>query len=214
MKNRYTPEDIIAAVKSLDTRAARLEPEQITNVINDGYAEFCTVVQAFSNEEVVDLQPFYGTGESQITLDIEEDVSEIYDLYVTIEGQDKEVFDHGIKKIRDKRIIYRDNRYNGRVHLDFDLLQKFGLLQKPADNAVIKYYYVPRSDTAQVYMDAQTWLAFKSALGVALFDTLHDVERNGQKRAELLRRARAILPSMPEDAVDPSYGHIFTGMEH
>jgi len=124
MKNRYTPEDIIDAVKSLDTRAARLESDQITNVINDGYAELCTIIQAFSNEEVVDLQPFYDTGEQQVTLDIEEDVSEIYDLYLTIENKSKTSFDHGIRKIRDENIIYKDNRYNGRVHLDFDLLQE------------------------------------------------------------------------------------------
>jgi hypothetical protein len=208
MKNQYAPEDIIDTVKSLDTRATRLEPEQITNIINDGYTELCTIVQAFSNEEVVDLHPFYDNDERQVTLDIEEDVSEIYDLYLTIENQDKFSFDQGIKKIRDQKVIYRDNRYNGRVHLDFDLLKE------RADNAVLKYYYVPRSDTIQVYMDAQTWLAFKSALGVALYDTLHDVERNGQKRAEMLRRARAILPSMPEDATDPAYGHIFTGLGH
>ena len=208
MKNQYAPEDIIDTVKSLDTRATRLEPEQITSIINDGYTELCTVIQAFSNEEVVDLRPFYDNDEKQVTLDIEEDVSEIYDLYLTVENQDKFSFDQGIKKIRDKRVIYRDNRYNGRVHLDFDLLKE------KVDNAVLKYYYVPRSDAVQVYMDAQTWLAFKSALGVALYDTLHDVERNGQKRAEMLRRAKAILPSMPEDATDPSYGHIFTGLEH
>ena len=82
------------------------------------------------------------------------------------------------------------------------------------DNAVIKYYFTPTSSTEIVYMDAQTWLAFKSALGVALYDTLHDVERNGQKRAEVTRRAKAIIPDLPEDANDPSYGHIFTGLDH
>ena len=127
---------------------------------------------------------------------------------MTIEDQDKYEFDYGIKKIRDNKIIYRDNRYNGRVHIDFDLLTQ------TVDNAVLKYYYVPTHSNKTVYMDAQTWLAFKSALGVALYDTLHDVERNGQKRAEMVRRARSILPSMPEDATDPAYGHIFTGLEH
>ena len=135
-------------------------------------------------------------------------MTEIYDLYLTIEDLDKNTYDYGIRKIRDAKIIYRDNRYNGRVHIDFTTLTEI------VNNAVIKYYYVPTNTSDTVYMDAQTWLAFKSALGVALYDTLHDVERNGQKRAEMARRAKAILPTMPEDATAPAYGHIFHGLEY
>ncbi len=208
MKKAYTPDMILDVVKLLDTRADRLTDTQLNLIIDDGYTELCTIIQAFSNEEIVNLDPFYDGGEEKVTLDIEEDVNEIYDLYLSIESADPETYDYGIQKIRDKRIIYKDNRYNGRVHIDFQLMTN------RADNAVLKYYYTPTSTSETVYMDAQTWLAFKSSLGVALYDTLHDVERNGQKRAEMTRRARAILPSMPEDATDPSYGHIFTGLTH
>ncbi len=208
MKKAYSPEVVTAATINLDIRAKKLTTAELNTVIDDAYTELCTIVQAFSNEEVVPLQSFYDTAEEKVMLDVEEDVSEIYDLYTTVEGQDKYDYDYGIKKIRDKQIIYKDNRYNGRVHIEFDLAKE------AMDNAVIKYYYIPTHTTNIVYMDAQTWLAFKSALGVALYDTLHDVERNGQKRAEMTRRAKAILPSIPEDATDPSYGHIFTGLTH
>lgn len=208
MKKVYTPEMLISAVKGLDTRAQKLSDEKIATVIDDGYTELCTIIQAFSNEEIVNLDPFYETEETLITLDVEEDVSDIYDLYLTVENQDKDLYDYGIKKIRDDKIIYKDNRYNGRVHIDLDTLTE------TVNSAVIKYYYVPVNTTSNVYMDAQTWLALKSAIGVALYDTLHDVERNGQKRAEMTRRARAVMPSLPEDATDPSYGHIFHGMEY
>ena len=208
MKKAYTPELVIAAVKTLDIRAQKLTATQIDLIIDDGYTELVTVIQAFSNEEIVDLAPYYDSSETKIELDIHEDVNEIYDLYLTIENKDKNEYDYGIKKIRDHKVIYKDNRYNGRVHIDFETLTEV------TDNAVIKYYYTPTSTTDTVYMDAQTWLAFKSALGVALYDTLHDVERNGQKRAEMNRRAKAILPTLPEDANDPSYGHIFTGLAH
>ncbi len=208
MKKAYVPDMLIDAVKNLDVRAQKLSDTQINLIIDDGYTELCSIIQAFSNEEIVSLQIFYDEGEEKVTLDVEEDVNEIYDLYLTIENQDKAEYDYGIKKIRDKRVIYKDNRYNGRVHLDFELLTEV------VDNAVIKYYYTPTSSTETVYMDAQTWLALKSALGVALYDTLHDVERNGQKRAEATRRARAILPELPEDATDPSFGHIFNGLLH
>ena len=208
MKVAYSPEKVLEAVKSLDTRAAKLPDDKLNNIIDDGYTELCAVIQAFSNEDVISLEPFYTAGETKITLDIEEDVTEIYDLYLTKEDEDKNVYDYGIKKNRDHRVIYKDNRYNGRVHVDLDILTTL------MDNIVIKYYYVPTHTSKIVYMDAQTWLAFKSALGVALYDHLHDVERNGQKRAETIRRARAIIPELPEDANDPSYGRIFTGLAH
>ena len=208
MKKAYTPDMIVAAVKNLDKRTLTLSDTAINSIIDDGYAELCTIVQAFSNEEIVSLDPFYETGEQLVTLDVEEDVSEIYDLYLTIEGKDKDIYNYGIEKIRDPKIIYRDNRYNGRVHIDFELMSE------PVNNAIIKYYYVPVHTSSNVYMDAQTWLAFKSAIGAALYDTLHDVERNGQKRAEMTRRARAIVPDTPEDANDPSLGHIFNGVDY
>ncbi len=208
MKKAYTPEVIIEAVKTLDTRALKFTDEKINTIIDDAYAELCTIIQAFSDEEVVSLEPFYTEEENLITLDIEADVVEIYDLYLTIEDQDKYSYKHGIKILRNDNAIYKDNRYNGRVHIDLEVLGEV------YDNAVLKYYYVPTHTTDTVYMDAQTWIAFKSAIGVALYDMVHDVTKNGQKRSEMNRRAKAIIPSLPEDGTDPSYGHIFYGLDH
>lgn len=213
MKKAYTNETITTTVKALDVRAQKFSTDQINNVIDDAYSELCTIVQAFSDEEVVELDSFYEAGELQITLDIEEDVVEIYDLYLTKENLDKTVYDYGIEQTRSEKLIYRDNRYNGRVHVDLDANAQSTLPNSNYDNAIIKYYYIPTSTTEVVYMDAQTWIAFKSALGVALYDEVHDVERNGQKRAEMARRAKAIIPSMPEDAKQPALGHIFFGTE-
>ena len=207
MKKLYTPELIVQTVKDLDVRANKLSIDQINRIIDDGYAELATIVQAFSDEEIVPLAEYYETGEEKVTLDIQEDVNEIYDLYLTIEGKDPDIYMYGIEKIRDKRYIYRDNRYNGRVHIEL------GALNKEVDNAVLKYYYTPTHTNDNVYMDAQTWLAFKSTLAVALYDAVHDVTRNGQKRAEAIRRARAILPDLPEDANEPITGRIFNGLD-
>ena len=79
MKKAYSPEVVLEAVKSLDTRTQVLPPEKLNAIIDDAYTELCTVIQAFSNEEVVQLQSYYDLGEEKVTLDIEEDVSEIYD---------------------------------------------------------------------------------------------------------------------------------------
>ena len=208
MKKAYTPEMLINATVAVDVRAQKLSSEDIDNVIDDAYAELCTVTQAFSDEEVVSLDEFYENNETTIVHTIEEDVVDIYDLYLTIEGKDKEIYDYGIEKIRDPKVIYKDNRYNGRVHIDLETLSK------TVDNAIIKYYYIPTHTTETVYMDAQTWIALKSALGAAMYDKMHDVERNAQKRAEMARRAKAIIPGEPEDYAEPITGRIFTGLAH
>jgi len=208
MKNAYTNSDIVSVVRLLDVRAKNLTTDQIDLIIDDAYAELCTVVQAFSDEEIVNLQEYYDNNQFQLTLNIEEDVVDIYDLYLTIENQDKAVYDQGIEKIRDKQVIYVDSRYNGRVHIDLEGSNK------KFNNAVIKYYYTPTSTTDTVYMDSQLWIAFKSALGASLYDAVHDTDRNTQKRAEMVRRAKAIIPSMPEDGKDPSIGHIFYEMDY
>lgn len=208
MKKEYTPETLVSTVQALDVRAQKLSTDQINSVIDDAYTELCTAVQIFSGEEIVPLAAFYETGEQQITLDIEDDVSDLYDLYLTIEDKDKDAYDYGIEKIRDEKVIHRDNQYNGRVHIDLDTMTE------TANNAVLKYYYTPTSSTSSVYMDAQSWLALKSALGAALYDAVHDVERNGQKRSEMNRRAKAIITNLPEDAFEPAHGHIFYGLTH
>lgn len=213
MKKAYTSDLIATEVKALDVRAQQLTTEEVNRVIDDGYTELCTIVQAFGDEEVVSLVDFYDAGETTITLDVDADVVDVYDLYLTTEGLDKNTFDYGIEKTRDDRIVYRDNRYNGRVHIDLTTTASHRTSSGNYDNVVIKYYYIPTNTTDTVYMDAQTWLAFKSALGVALYNTLHDVERNGQKRAEMNRQAKAIIPSQPEDSKDPSHGHIFFGLD-
>lgn len=208
MKKPYTSELVADTVRALDVRALKLTESQINLIIDDGYAELVTIIQAFSDEEVLSLQSYYEVGEEKVTLDIQEDVNEIYDLYLTREGKDIDIYEYGIEKLRDPKYIYRDNRYNGRVHIELEALPQ------QVDNAVLKYYYTPTHTTDTVYMDAQTWLAFKSALGVALYDALHDVPRNGQKRAETIRRAKAIIPELPEDANKPLTGRIFSGLAH
>ena len=209
MKRLYTRDMIVNVVKSYDVRAKKLDDDQIDLVIDQAYAEMCTIVQAFSDEEVIPVQDFRDTGETKFMLDIEEDVNAIYDLYVTIEQKDSG-YDHDIQKIRNNQVIWKDNRYDGRAHVDLSKMTN----SQDADNVVLKYYFTPVASRDSVYMDSQTMLAFRNAIGMALYDTVHDVQRSEQKRAALDRTANAIIPSTPEDAFDPSLGHIFSGLVH
>jgi hypothetical protein len=196
MLRPFTRAEVIKMISTLDVRTKEFTDEDYNYVMNMGYAELATVTHAFYNEEVVALKDYYENDESKITLDITEDVAFIYDLYVTIEGQeDIELFKHGIRKIRDENIVYKDSRAIGRVHIDLANHKE----PYPLDNAVIKYAFTPRDTTEVIYIDQPTMLAMRDAFGCALYNRLNDVERESQKRASLQRTALAIVPTYPND---------------
>jgi len=207
-KKAYTRDTIVAFVKGLDTRARTFNSSQIDNVINRGYAELMTQSKRiFSNQDIVPLDDYYEINELKVTLDVDVDVTEIYDLYVTVEGEnlskstaDEVIQDIGI--VRNNDIIYRDNRYVGRFHLDL------GALDNKFNNAVVKYYYTPTASDQTVYMDAQTYLAFTDAMWAATNYFLKDVEGEAQKRASMERTSKSITQG-PEDI--PSSGRSIFG---
>ncbi len=209
MKNKYTRIEILAFLKGLDTRAKSLTDAQMDNVINRGYAELLTTSKRiFSNEEVVSLDPFYESGESKITLEVEDDATEIYDIYTTIEGDRssyapaQEVV-QGVGIYRNTDFAFRDNRAIGRFHLDLDAYdEKF-------DNVIVKYYYTPKATDEDVYMDAQTYLSWTDAMWAAMNYFLKDVEGEAQKRASMHRTSKSMTQD-PED-VPQSQRAIFGG---
>lgn len=197
-KKSYTRETIVSFVKGLDTRARTFTDDQINNVINRGYAELMTQSKRiFSDQDIIPLDDYYDIGEMKVTLDVDVDVTEIYDLYVTIEGDDRlkdranEVI-QGIGIVRHNDLAYRDNRYTGRFHLDLDSTDEV------FDNAIVKYYYTPSASDEIVYMDAQTYLAFTDAMWAATNYFLKDIEGEAQKRASMIRTSESITQG-PED---------------
>lgn len=197
MKQQYSKADMIELIKTLDTRAEKLSDAKLDIILNMGFAELETVAKLFSGEEVIAMDNFYTSGETLITLDIEEDVSAIYDMYLTVENLNKDEYLYGIKQIRDKGCIYPDNRYMGRVHINLADTPEGEVI----DNAVIKYFYVPKATNTYFYMDQPTYLATINAMGAALYDVLNDVARSQQKRAAMVRTATAITPYNPEDLI-------------
>ena len=133
------------------------------------------------------------------TVDIDDDVVFIYDLYLTIENRDFSLFEHGIKKIVNVNSVYKDNREVGRVHVD---LSKVDSHESAIDNLVIKYFFTPTSTTEDIYMDQPTFLALKNALSTSLYDYMNDVERSMQKLAATKRTGLAAIPNDPEDLLE------------
>lgn len=202
-KTEYTKAAIVTFIKDLDTRAKSLSDSKIDNIIDRAYAELTTVSKKlFSNEEVISLAAYYEVGELKATLDIEDDVTEIYDMYTTIEGDtaDKSICQdivQGIGIYRNTDVLYRD-RYVGRFHVDLSVKESILF-----DNMVVKYHFTPKATTDSVFMDSQLYLAFQDALWAALNYFMKDVEGEAQKRASMTRTTKS-APQEPEDIPEES----------
>jgi hypothetical protein len=195
MKLIYTKQQILDRVKMLDKRVREMTDEQLDLLLDRGYSLLTSQYgSSFSDEEVIDLTPYYEAGELQLTLDIEEDVIDIYDLYLTVEGLDKLAYPQGIRKVRDDRCVYRDNRYNGRVHIDLDVRRG-----EDYTNAVIKYYYTPNSSTEAIYVDSVTLTALEYAFATAIYSYLKDADSKVAAWNDMIAIGDSI-PRPPEDA--------------
>ena len=201
-KTAYTRESIVTFIKNLDVRAREYNADKIDNIINRGYAELTTVSKRlFSNEEIISLDEYYEVNEKSFTIDIEEDVTEVYDIYVTIEDElaDKSICQevtHGIGVYRDFDLAYRDNNNLGRCHVDLGTVS-----DRTFDNLIIKYYYTPKATTETIYMDSQTYMTFQDAMWAALNYFAKDVESESQKRASMQRTSKSTAQE-PEDIPD------------
>ena len=195
MQRPYTKDFIFDTVKLMDTRAKKLTDEEIHAVIDDGYSEMAAIYHLFSNQEVIDLAPIYESQEVKFTIEIEEDVVDVYEIYLTVENQSFDLYEHGIKKIDDRNAIYSDNRMMGVVHINLSQTDEV------CDNAVIKYFYTPDSTDEVVYMDKPTFLAAKNAFHASLLDKFHDTERYMQKLAAVKRTVNAAIPKDPHDLI-------------
>jgi len=194
MKKQFTRDQLVDIIKSLDKRAETLTDAQLDIVMNDAYGELTAICNsAFSDEAVVSMSAYYDADEKTFTIDIEDDVIDIYDLYVTIEGQPISVYQGGVIPIRDEHIIYRDSRESGRAHINLNASSMV------LSNAIIKYYYVPQATDDTVYLDGITMSAYRSALNVALSKILHDTKRAGEYLVDLERLAQRIPSTEPED---------------
>jgi len=200
MKTEYTRDTINVFIRGLDVRAKTLTDAQLNGVIDRGYGELMTTsLRLFSNEDVVSLNEYYEVGETRLTFDVEDDATEVYDVYTTIEGdRDKSYCEEvvqGVGICRNNDVAYRDNRYVGRVHLDLTTDTNPDLVY---DNCVVKYYYTPKASDDAVMMSSQVYVTFQDAMWASLNYFLKDVESETQKRASMERTSKAIA-RVPED---------------
>lgn len=206
MRRKITKVQLLAYIQGLDTRAEDLSPAQLDEVMLTGFSEIATVVTPFSNEEVVNISEYVLNGETNITLDVEEDVLDIYDLYMDVSKQtDSRI--QGIDIYRNTNVLFKDGRYVGRVHIALGELisstryidNKYGITPGDINNIIIKYLYTPDADFEDAFIDSQAYLTLQFAMATSLYDYLHDVETASQKRAGMIRTGKAVMHSKPED---------------
>ncbi len=205
MKRLVTKASLISFMNTLDTRAKRLDPDQVDYVINNGFAELCTVANPFVADVTKDLTSYYELGETSFTINLPADVNEVYDLYLVYQDQEETLFTHGEMKIRDENRIWRDPKDLDIVHVDLTVAHQGA----PYNLAVVKYFYVPTADFDELYISNDVYIALESAVSSALFSALHDVEKSGQMRAQFTRQVSGILNPYPEDYLDPGKPSMF-----
>ncbi len=210
MKNKYTQADMIARFKMLDVRAKKLTDDQIMVLMDRAYGNLSAMFgYAFSDEEVVNMDQYYANGELKLSLDVEEDVIDIYDLYLTEENQS--AYLHGIKETRDENQVYRDNRYSGRLHIDLThsvTIPSSGIDDGEGryDNCVVKYFYTPVTTVDDIYMDSITYTALEQAWQVVLSDYVKDEKGKAEALTDMMRLGSKI--TMPPEDFSYTYRNI------
>jgi len=205
MKRRVTKESLVSYIKTLDKRFNNFTDEEVDEVLNDGFAELCTIVQPFASQVTESLSDYYEFGETVFDINIQEDVSDVYDFYLSKENQDESIFDHGVYKNRDKNRIYKDAQNSDLIHVDISY-DKYGLIY---ELAVVKYFYIPTSNFDELFIGSDVYLALKAAFALSSFEYVQDVENSERRRAAMERRAGLIANPFPSEYEDLDKPNMF-----
>ncbi|RLC29497.1 MAG: hypothetical protein DRH37_07420 [Deltaproteobacteria bacterium] len=205
MKRRITKEEVIVMIKELDTRCKKWDVTKFDRVINNGFAELCTVIQPFVSQVNVNLQEYYDLGESRFDINLTGDTLSVYDLYLSKAADSFNVWKHDEEKCRDEDVIWKDPVNSDVVHVDMTK----DIFSRTFEDAVVKYFYVPTADFDELYMSSDVYLALESAIAAVSYDMLHDVEKASQQRSAFTRKGGAILEIYPGDYSDPGKPSMF-----
>jgi len=198
MKRKVTKEAILTMIDELDTRCAKLSLSQKDRIIHNGISELMTIVQPFTQSLSYPLDTRYENGEIRFVINIPEDVTDVYDLYLESENNDNIFFEHGIREWRETDLIWRDSQDKTIVHVN---------LRNPRENvrysaAVINYFYIPGPNFDEFFIGSDIYIALEFAIASAAYTLVHDVEKAGQNRSAFTRAASAIVNPYPEDYDD------------
>ncbi len=206
MKRRIKKEDLVVFLQELDTRIQDRGDAWIDRVITNGFAQLSTVTQQFSTETSVTLDEYYETGETRFTINLKQDVTAIYDMYVLKQHDTESQYLHGEQKNRNANGIYQDPQNNSAVNVDLDAIGS-----STYDSAVVKYHYTPNADFDDIYVAGDVYLALEYALAAMAYDMLHDKDKSVEKLASMMRVSESIADEYPDDFGLPGKRNMFPG---
>lgn len=188
MQTVITMDSLRDYAKTLDVRLQEFTTAQINSILDIAFIELNNLRQIFVDVELVDLEGQSGT----VVIDMNKPVVDVYDFYL---AKEYELYPdlEGIEVDRDENTIYRDNLVAGRIHVDTSRI-KLSMYK-----AIIKYFYIPVSSLVSFQVDIQGRPLIETAIAVAAYDAVHDVQRSEQKRAMLMRLALISAINPPED---------------
>ena len=204
MKRKITREEIETFLKELDTRMKTWDKPKLDRAIGNGFAELNTVAQPFVMETTVDLKEYYDNNEYKFVINLTENSIDIYDMYLATFGIDEFFADHSEEKERDINRIYRDPKNTNLVNVNLST-EDGGVF----DNAVVKYFYIPKAEFDDLYINHDVYLTLENAMAAAAYDMLHDTDSAGKKRAAMARTGTSIVDVYPTDFGQPGRSRMF-----
>ncbi len=201
MKLVFTYDQIVDRLKAVDKRVETMSEAQINLLMDRGYSILVSQYgYAFTNEDVVELDEYYASDELKLTFDVEDDVVDVYDLYLTEEGLSRDLYPQGIRQEKSEKFIYRDNRYVGRVHADLNGSENSDGTGQ-FDNAVVKYCFTPTHSTESIMVASITMTALEFAFSAAIYSYVKDHDSKDMALADMMAVGSSI-PMPPEDEVE------------
>lgn len=204
MKRNISKAELTTFITELDTRMKTWDEPKIDRAINNGFAELNTISQPFMSESNTSLIDYYELLEYRFTIEPEDDIVSIYDMYLMRQDQDELFNLHGEEKDRDPNRIFKDPNNNNIINVDLNT--EDGSVY---DFAVVKYFYVPTADFDNLFVSQEVYIAIEASIAAAAYDMVHDIEAASQKRSAMKRLGMSILDVYPSDYSEPGKNSMF-----
>lgn len=203
MQKVVTKADIQLFLEELDARVIDFTPSKLDRTIASGFAELCTVLKPFSKQHIVDLAPYYAAQELKFEIVAPDDVIDLYDCYLGKDTGDTQTYKQGIIRNRVPSVISKHPQILGVVDVDLNATAE------TYEYATISYFYQPDANFDEIFISGDVYLSFENAMAMAAYDTLHDIERAGQKRAAFNRTTYGVSNLYPPDHSEPRKKSMF-----
>ncbi len=202
MKKKVSKDSIKEYIKRLDVRCRKFDDEKIDQIIDDSFSELNTVGSFFEDKDTLDMRPYLENGVKKLSYDIEQDVTYIYDAFLSEDGRKPHQNSDNMVEV--------DPRVKGRVNIDFtseeDMYKDYSYhpqddlrIVETINYLIVKYMYIPTSEFTEIFMDRDVHKAFRQALAASVYLDLHDEQKSNMHYQRMVLMARKVIVQRPFD---------------